>query len=78
MRKVDDHGHPDLGIDGRPSKSDMEACLKDAAVTRRDLKAYLTEALKGDELAAELILLHMLARVYVLGSGRFLSMKEQW
>ncbi|GJJ73673.1 hypothetical protein EMPS_06031 [Entomortierella parvispora] len=73
MRKVDDHGHPDLGINGQPSKSDMDACLQDAAATRRDLMAYLTDALKGDELAAELVLLHMLARVYARAGGKALG-----
>ena len=63
MCKVDDHGHPELSLDGRPSGSDMESCLKDAAATRQDLVRYLTSALLGDELAAELVLLHMLARV---------------
>lgn len=63
MRKVEDHGHPDLGMDGRPSESDMEASFQEASRTRADLIAYLTTALKGDELAAELVLLHMLARV---------------
>ncbi|KAG0052774.1 hypothetical protein BGZ83_002128 [Gryganskiella cystojenkinii] len=73
MCKVDDHGHPELGMDGRPSESDMETCLKDAAATRQDLIAYLTSALLGDELAAELVLLHMLARIYARPSGKALG-----
>lgn len=66
MRKLDDHGHPELGLDGRPREEDMHHYTKEAETIRGDLIRYLASAVRGDRLAAELVLLHFLARMYVL------------
>jgi hypothetical protein len=66
MRKLDDHGHPELGLDGRPGEGDMQRYTKEAETIRGDLIRYITSAVRGDRLAAELVLLHFLARMYVV------------
>ncbi|KAG0345241.1 hypothetical protein BG004_003859 [Podila humilis] len=73
MRKVEDHGHPELDLDGRPSKDDMEHYSKQAPAIRDELINYVATALKGDMLAAELVLLHYLARIHSRPSGTVLG-----
>ncbi|KAF9423159.1 hypothetical protein BGZ94_008394 [Podila epigama] len=73
MRKVEDHGHPELGVDGIPSKEDVEHVTKEALTIRKELVEYIATALKGDLLAAELVLLHFLARVHSRPSGTVLG-----
>ena len=65
MNKVDDHGHPDLALGGRPSESKIKELVEDAKTTREELIQYIAQAVRGDKFAAELTLLHLLARVYV-------------
>ncbi|KAF9187739.1 hypothetical protein BGZ51_001124 [Haplosporangium sp. Z 767] len=73
MRKVEDHGHPELGLNGHPELDDIQMCAKDAAAIRKDLIQYISSAVHGDQLAAELVLLHLLARVYLRPSGAVLG-----
>ncbi|KAF9364921.1 hypothetical protein BGX34_012093 [Mortierella sp. NVP85] len=73
MRKLDDHGHPELGLDGRPGEGDMRYYTKEAETIRGDLIRYITTAVRGDRLAAELVLLHFLARIYSRPSGTVLG-----
>ncbi|KFH71771.1 hypothetical protein MVEG_02066 [Podila verticillata NRRL 6337] len=73
MRKVEDHGHPELNVDGLPTKDDIENLTKEALAIRKELIDYLASALKGDKLAAELVLLHYLARVHSRPSGTVLG-----
>ncbi|KAG0036963.1 hypothetical protein BGZ82_003384 [Podila clonocystis] len=73
MRKVEDHGHPELDVDGFPSKDDVKRVTKEALAIRKELIDYITSALKGDTLAAELVLLHYLARVHSRPSGTVLG-----
>lgn len=63
MRKVEDHGHPELKLDGRPDASDLELHAKDAEAIRKELIQYIAPAVHGDLLAAELVLLQFLSRV---------------
>ncbi|KAI7818851.1 hypothetical protein BC939DRAFT_276344 [Gamsiella multidivaricata] len=65
MRKVEDHGHPELSLTGHPEASDLQHYVKEAESIRKDLIQYIASAVHGDQLAAELVLLHFLARVYV-------------
>ncbi|KAK3828783.1 MAG: putative alanine racemase-domain-containing protein [Benniella sp.] len=73
MRKLDDHGHPELGLDGRPGEGDMQHYTKEAETIRGDLIRYIATAVRGDRLAAELVLLHFLARIYSRPSGTVLG-----
>ncbi|KAG0277004.1 hypothetical protein BGZ95_006687 [Linnemannia exigua] len=73
MNKVEDHGHPELTVNGHPTESDLEKLLKDAKTVREDLIQYIAEAVRGDKFAAELVLLHLLARVYSRPSGAVLG-----
>ncbi|KAF9273912.1 hypothetical protein BGZ68_001098 [Mortierella alpina] len=73
MRKVEDHGHPELKLDGRPDASDLELHAKDAEVIRKELIQYIAPAVHGDVLAAELVLLQFLSRVYSRPSGAVLG-----
>ncbi|KAG0028690.1 hypothetical protein BGZ81_004534 [Podila clonocystis] len=73
MRKVEDHGHPELDVDGLPSNDDVNRVTKEALAIRKELIDYITSALKGDTLAAELVLLHYLARVHSRPSGTVLG-----
>lgn len=66
MRKLDDHGHPGLGLDGRPEGADIHYYTKEAEAIRKDLIRYIASAVHGDQLASELVLLHFLARMYVV------------
>jgi hypothetical protein len=63
MNKVEDHGHPELEANGRPTETDLENLIKDAKTIREDLIQYIAQAVRGDKFAAELVLLHLLARV---------------
>lgn len=63
MNKVDDHGHPELTANGCPTEEDLEKLVKDAKTIREELIQYIAQAVRGDKFAAELILLHLLARV---------------
>ncbi|KAG0207841.1 hypothetical protein BGX31_002487 [Mortierella sp. GBA43] len=73
MRKLDDHGHPELGLDGRPKEEDIQYYTKEAEAIRKDLIRYIASALHGDQLASELVLLHFLARIYSRPSGTVLG-----
>ncbi|KAG0096370.1 hypothetical protein BGZ93_004662 [Podila epicladia] len=73
MRKVEDHGHPELNVDGLPSKDHVEHLTKEALAIRTELIDYIASALQGDTLAAELVLLHFLARVHSRPSGTVLG-----
>ncbi|KAI8602340.1 putative alanine racemase-domain-containing protein [Dissophora ornata] len=73
MRKVEDHGHPELSLSGHPEESDVEFYTKDAETIRKDLIQYIATAVHGDLLAAELVLLHFLARVHSRPSGTVLG-----
>jgi len=62
------HGHPSL-------PQELPTITSEAEVIRAELKGVLTEALLGDALAAEYLICHLLARVYlrrdVLTLGKF-------
>ncbi|KAG0364966.1 hypothetical protein BGZ54_006998 [Gamsiella multidivaricata] len=73
MRKVEDHGHPELSLTGHPEASDLQHYVKEAESIRKDLIQYIASAVHGDQLAAELVLLHFLARVYSRPSGTVLG-----
>ncbi|KAF9986605.1 hypothetical protein BGZ75_001595 [Mortierella antarctica] len=73
MRKVEDHGHPELKLDGRPGASDLELHAKDAEAIRKELIQYIAPAVHGDLLAAELVLLQFMSRVYSRPSGAVLG-----
>ncbi|KAF9548396.1 hypothetical protein EC957_006612 [Mortierella hygrophila] len=73
MNKVDDHGHPELTMNGRPTEGDLEKLVKDAKTIREELIQYIAQAVRGDKFAAELVLLHLLARVYSRPSGAVLG-----
>ncbi|KAF9128136.1 hypothetical protein BGW39_005324 [Mortierella sp. 14UC] len=73
MKKVEDHGHPELAVDGLPTEGDLEKLVKDAKTVREELIQYIAEAVRGDRFAAELVLLHLLARVYSRPSGTVLG-----
>ncbi|KAF9097635.1 hypothetical protein BGX29_007997 [Mortierella sp. GBA35] len=73
MNKVEDHGHPELAANGRPSESDLAELAKDAKTIREELIQYIAQAVRGDKFAAELVLLHLLARVYSRPSGTVLG-----
>ncbi|KAF9574408.1 hypothetical protein EC968_006568 [Mortierella alpina] len=73
MRKVEDHGHPELKLDGRPDVSDLELHIKEAETIRKELIQYIAPAVHGDVLAAELILLQLMSRVYSRPSGAVLG-----
>ncbi|KAG0299600.1 hypothetical protein BGZ98_009909, partial [Dissophora globulifera] len=73
MRKIEDHGHPGLGLNGRPEEADLQYFSAEAATIRKDLIKYISTAVRGDELAAELVLLQFLARIYSRPSGAVLG-----
>ncbi|KAF9988484.1 hypothetical protein BGZ65_002970 [Modicella reniformis] len=73
VRKIEDHGHPGLGLDGRPRQHDLDYYTKEAEVIRKDLIRYIASAVHGDQLASELVLLHFLARIYSRPSGTILG-----
>ncbi|KAF9970122.1 hypothetical protein BGZ73_007271 [Actinomortierella ambigua] len=72
VKKILDHGHPDLDHDG-PKDVDVEQVQQSAQRTRGALIDYLSAALYGDKLAAELVLLHLLARVHTRTNGLVLG-----
>jgi len=67
--RILEHGHPSL-----PQNPGM-ATATEAAIVRQELKSVLTEALLGDELAADYLICHLLSRIYlrrdVLTLGKF-------
>ncbi|KAG0021756.1 hypothetical protein BGZ80_001771 [Entomortierella chlamydospora] len=69
IRKIDDHGHPELSLSGRPDESDIMFYSEESQAIRKDLIQYIASALQGDQLAAELVLLHFLARVHSRVNG---------
>ncbi|KAF8976778.1 hypothetical protein BGZ46_007974 [Entomortierella lignicola] len=73
MRKVDDHGHPELSLSGQPEEEDIKFYSKESQSIRKSMIQYIASALEGDQLAAELVLLHLLARVYSRPSGTVLG-----
>lgn len=52
-----------MEVNGRPTESDLENLIKDAKTIRENLIQYIAQAVRGDKFAAELVLLHFLARV---------------
>ncbi|KAF9924162.1 hypothetical protein FBU30_005830 [Linnemannia zychae] len=73
MNKIEDHGHPELAANGRPLENDIEKVARDAKAVREELIQYIAQAVRGDKFAAELVLLHLLARVYSRPSGAVLG-----
>ncbi|KAF9584942.1 hypothetical protein BGW38_004582, partial [Lunasporangiospora selenospora] len=63
MQKVEDHGHPELGLTGVPQESDVQHYVAHAKRIKQELLQYISTAVRGDTLAAELVLLHFLSRV---------------
>ncbi|ORZ27067.1 putative alanine racemase-domain-containing protein [Lobosporangium transversale] len=73
MHKVEDHGHPELSLNGYPEEKDLDHFLKEAKSIREELIRYIATAVYGDQLAAELVLLHFLARVHSRLNGTLLG-----
>ncbi|KAF8933918.1 hypothetical protein BGZ47_010594, partial [Haplosporangium gracile] len=73
MNKVDDYGYPELTVNGCPAEDDLEKVVKEATSIREELIQYIAQAVRGDKFAAELVLLHLLARVYSRPSGAVLG-----
>ncbi|KAI1317505.1 hypothetical protein EDD11_008312 [Mortierella claussenii] len=73
MRKIHDHGHPELSLSGNPEEHQLLHVTKEADSIRTDLIRYIASAVYGDLLAAELVLLHFLARVHSRPSGTVLG-----
>ncbi|KAG0224515.1 hypothetical protein BGW41_005064 [Actinomortierella wolfii] len=72
VRKIEDHGHPDVDYDG-PKEAEVEQVRQSAQRTREALIDYLSAVLYGDKLAAEIVLLHLLARVHTRSNGLVLG-----
>ncbi|KAG0260041.1 hypothetical protein DFQ27_003767 [Actinomortierella ambigua] len=72
VRKISDHGHPDLDHDG-PKEADVDQVRQSTQQTREALIDYLSAPLYGDKLAAELVLLHLLARIHTRSNGLVLG-----
>ncbi|KAF9435518.1 hypothetical protein BGZ76_006123 [Entomortierella beljakovae] len=71
--KVEDHGHPELSLNGHPEETDQKYILQEAQTIRKDLIQYIASALHGDNFAAELVLLHFLARIHSRPNGTVLG-----
>ncbi|KAF9113803.1 hypothetical protein BGX27_000773 [Mortierella sp. AM989] len=73
MRKLIDHGHPELSLNGQPEESDLKYYSEESQSIRESLIQYIASALQGDLLSAELVLLHFLARVHSRPNGTVLG-----